>query len=64
MPEPWSSSEERAILRNVEAVARFTCPFCGAQRGARCTRVEATYDPPLPDLVQPHEPRLRLLGDG
>lgn len=64
MPEPWSSSTDRATLRNLEAIARFACPFCGAVKGAGCTRVEATYSPPLPPLRQPHEPRLRLLAEG
>lgn len=45
------------------AVDTYSCPFCGAQKGKRCTRVEATYDPPLPDLVKPHGNRLRLLDE-
>lgn len=59
MPETPGSDGQRQ--RNLDAVARFSCPFCGAQRGTGCKRVEATYSPPLPALVQPHVSRLRLL---
>lgn len=44
------------------AVATFDCPFCGRMKGQKCGRVEATYDPELPDLIKPHQPRLDLLA--
>jgi hypothetical protein len=42
----------------VHAVATRDCPFCGAKAGTMCVRVEATYDPPLPGLLQPHPNRM------
>jgi hypothetical protein len=49
---------DRAL--QARAVANYSCPFCGRNPGRGCTRVEATYSPPLPDLIQPHENRVSL----
>lgn len=43
------------------AVAEYDCPFCGAEAGQACRRVEATYSPMLPVLVSPHLSRTGLL---
>lgn len=49
--------------RFAQAVQRFSCPFCGAKKGQGCRRVDDTYTPELPPLVQPHQNRITLLDE-
>lgn len=47
----------------LEAVRRFSCPFCGAHRGESCMSIpeDVLKTEPRP-LLKPHEPRLSLLA--
>jgi hypothetical protein len=47
-----------------EAVARFSCPFCGRARGERCMPViDRIRQSGRPDLIKPHQNRIALLSE-
>lgn len=60
--EPPGAERERELL----AMATFSCPFCGSEKGRPCQRVGSRLFGTLwqhRDLIAPHKPRLDLLDE-